>query len=47
MSDATDKLVIAGREFTSRLMVGTGKYASFQQMVEAIEISGAEIITCS
>ncbi|MBP1751287.1 MAG: thiG [Geobacteraceae bacterium] len=45
MSDATDKLVIAGREFTSRLMVGTGKYASFQQMVEAIEISGAEIIT--
>jgi thiazole synthase len=45
MSDATDKLVIAGREFTSRLMVGTGKYAGFQQMVEAIEVSGAEIIT--
>lgn len=45
MSDATDKLVIAGREFTSRLMVGTGKYANFQQMAEAIEVSGAEIIT--
>lgn len=40
-----DKLVIAGREFSSRLMVGTGKYADFDQMVKAIEISGAEIIT--
>jgi thiazole synthase len=40
-----DKLVIAGREFSSRLMVGTGKYASMAQMVRAIELSGAEIIT--
>lgn len=40
-----DKLVIAGREFTSRLMVGTGKYASNEQMVQALEASGAEIIT--
>ena len=40
-----DKLIIAGREFTSRLMVGTGKYADFRQMVMAIEASGAEIIT--
>lgn len=45
MSDGTDKLVIAGREFNSRLMVGTGKYASFQQMAQAIETSGAEIVT--
>jgi thiazole synthase len=45
MSDTTDKLIIAGMEFTSRLMVGTGKYADFQQMARAIEISGAEIIT--
>src|SRR5512143_727930 len=45
MSDSNDKLVIAGREFTSRLMVGTGKYADFPQMVRAIEASGAEIIT--
>jgi len=45
MSNSTDKLVIAGREFSSRLMVGTGKYADFRQMVQAIEISGAEIIT--
>jgi thiazole synthase len=42
---AEDKLVIAGREFDSRLMVGTGKYASFQQMAQALEVSGAEIIT--
>ena len=41
----TDSLVVAGRQFNSRLMVGTGKYADFQQMVRAIEISGAEIIT--
>ena len=40
-----DKLIIAGREFSSRLMVGTGKYADFQQMVRALEVSGAEIIT--
>ena len=41
----TDSLVIAGRRFNSRLMVGTGKYADFQQMIRAIELSGAEIIT--
>ena len=45
MSNTTDKLVIAGREFSSRLMVGTGKYATDEQMVKAIEASGAEIIT--
>jgi thiazole synthase len=45
MSDKADKLVIAGREFSSRLMIGTGKYASFRQMAEAIDISGAEIVT--
>jgi thiazole synthase len=36
---------IAGREFRSRLMVGTGKYASNAQMVRAIEASGAEVVT--
>ncbi len=39
------KLTIAGKEFSSRLMVGTGKYASNEQMVAALEASGAEIIT--
>jgi thiazole synthase len=37
--------MIAGREFQSRLMVGTGKYADFQQMAQSIEASGAEIVT--
>ena len=36
---------IADREFRSRLMVGTGKYASNDQMVRSIEASGAEVIT--
>lgn len=45
MTHDSDKLVIAGREFNSRLMVGTGKYASFQQTALALEASGAEIIT--
>jgi thiazole synthase len=40
-----DKLKIAGREFSSRLLVGTGKYATFQQMAEALEKSGSEIVT--
>jgi thiazole synthase len=39
------KLVIAGREFGSRLMVGTGKFASNDLMVAAIEASGTEIVT--
>jgi thiazole synthase len=45
MPENNDKLIIAGREFDSRLMVGTGKYADFAQMVAAIEASGAQIIT--
>ena len=40
-------LVISDREFQSRLMVGTGKYASNEQMVQAIEASGAEVVTVS
>jgi len=38
-------LVIGGREFTSRLIVGTGKYASMDVMRQAHEESGAEIVT--
>lgn len=38
-------LVIAGREFRSRLLVGTGKYTSNEVMVRAIEASGAEVVT--
>jgi thiazole synthase len=40
-----DKLVIAGRQFNSRLLVGTGKFASNQAMVAAMEYSGCEIVT--
>ena len=39
------ELVIAGRAFRSRLIVGTGKYRSFQEMVRAHEASGAEMVT--
>jgi thiazole synthase len=41
----SDQLVIAGRSFGSRLIVGTGKYRSFQEMARAHEASGAEIVT--
>lgn len=40
-----DRLVIAGREFDSRLMVGTGKFASCQVMAAAIAASGTQIVT--
>jgi thiazole synthase len=42
---ASDTLVIAGRSFSSRLIVGTGKYRSFEEMVRAHEASGAEMVT--
>jgi thiazole synthase len=40
-----DQLVIAGRSFRSRLIVGTGKYRNYQEMVRAHEASGAEMVT--
>jgi thiazole synthase len=40
-----DPLVIAGRTFTSRLIVGTGKYPSNAVMVQAHDASGAEMVT--
>src|SRR5260370_31121305 len=41
----SDLLVIAGRAFQSRLIVGTGKYRSFPEMARAHAPSGAEIVT--
>jgi thiazole synthase len=38
-------LEIAGRRFASRLLVGTGKYRSNEEMVRSIEASGAEVVT--
>jgi thiazole synthase len=40
-----DTLTIAGRQFQSRLFVGTGKYRSFPEMARCHEASGAEVIT--
>src|SRR6266566_3884489 len=40
-----DKLTIAGREFQSRLFVGTGKYRSFPEMSRCHQASGAEVVT--
>ncbi len=40
-----DDLVIAGRAFKSRLIVGTGKYRSFQEMARAHAASGADMVT--
>ena len=40
-----DPLIIAGKSYQSRLLVGTGKYKDFEQTREAIEVSGAEIVT--
>ena len=40
-----DPLVIAGREFRSRLLLGTGKFSSNSAMASALESSGTEIVT--
>ena len=41
----TDTWAVAGHTFTSRLIVGTGKYKDFEQNAAAVEASGAEIVT--
>src|SRR3954453_13598759 len=41
----TDTLVIAGREFRSRLIIGTGKYPTHAVMQQAHEASGADMVT--
>ena len=40
-----DQLIIAGKAYGSRLLVGTGKYKDFAETKQAIETSGAEIVT--
>ena len=40
-----DELVVAGRSYSSRLLVGTGKYRDFAETRSAIEASGAQIVT--
>jgi thiazole synthase len=41
----SDPLVIGGREFRSRLIIGTGKYKDAEQTLAAIEAAGVEIVT--
>src|SRR5580692_7626141 len=41
----TDSFIIAGKQFQSRLIVGTGKYRSFQETARALEASGADMVT--
>ena len=43
--ECMDSLIIAGRQFHSRLIVGTGKYKSGHETARAIEASGAEMVT--
>ncbi len=45
MSETTDTLKIGQREFSSRLLIGTGKYRDFEQTRAAVEESGAQIVT--
>ncbi len=45
MADQPDSLKIADREFTSRLLLGTGKFSSNQSMAAALAASGTEIVT--
>ncbi|MEZ5528089.1 MAG: thiazole synthase [Gammaproteobacteria bacterium] len=45
MTSQDTPLNIAGRDYQSRLIVGSGKYASFQQNLDALVASGAEMIT--
>ncbi len=44
-SVSNEKLIIAGRAFSSRLIIGTGKYRSYDQMRSAHDASGAEMVT--
>src|SRR3982750_1613986 len=41
----SDKFTLAGKEFSSRLIIGTGKYRTFQEMQAAHKASGAEMVT--
>ena len=47
MNLQNDFFEIAGKKFHSRLLVGTGKYRDFQETAQAVEASGAEIVTAA
>ncbi|HAZ61955.1 MAG TPA: thiazole synthase, partial [Gammaproteobacteria bacterium] len=45
MTPTETPLIIAGRSYRSRLLIGTGKYASLDETAAALDASGAEIVT--
>src|SRR5690606_25814799 len=45
LTTMSDTLTIAGKPYQSRLLVGTGKYKDFEQTRQALDASGAEIVT--
>lgn len=45
LSPKDDKLVVAGREFSSRLIIGTGKYETYEQNARAAEAAGVDMVT--
>jgi thiazole synthase len=45
MTASQDTWTVAGRTFSSRLIVGTGKYKTYQETADAAEAAGAEIVT--
>lgn len=45
MAKNNDPLIIAGKEYSSRLIIGTGKYKDYEENARALEASGAEIVT--
>ena len=45
MKQQAKNLIIGGKTFRSRLIIGTGKYTNFQINKKALEASGADIIT--
>ena len=45
MVDSSDELRVAERSFSSRLLIGTGKYKDFEETAAAAEASGADIVT--
>jgi thiazole synthase len=47
LTNNREKFSLAGREFDSRLIVGTGKFSSVQHMIEAIRASATQLVTVS
>jgi len=45
MAQSEDKLVVAGRAFSSRLIIGTGKFKDYAENAAALEASGADMVT--